>query len=162
METIRIPLANGHGYALIDAEDLHLVTGRSWYRCTGRRTKTPTFYARTHTDRNHYIFMHTLITGFLRVDHENGDGLDNRKLNLREATASQNGANSGSRGGSSQFKGVSWENRIQRWRAVIRVDGKLYHLGYFHDEMEAAQAYDTAAHESWGPFARLNHPTGGW
>lgn len=156
METISIPLVNGKGYTLIDAEDLHLVAGKSWYRYTGRRTKT--YYAHAHTDRNHYISMHKLISGFPRVDHENGHGWDNRKLNLRDATSSQNAANSGSRGGSSQFKGVSWDKVNKRWLVQIKVNRNARNLGRFHDEVEAAQAYDAAAREAWGPFARLNFP----
>lgn len=154
MDTISIPLANGKGEALIDVSELHRVEVYSWHIQTGR-TRRHVSYAMTEVGR-HPLYMHQLITGFPRTDHINGDGLDNRWCNLREATRSQNGANSGPRGGSSQFKGVCRTERC--WIAAIRVDGKLHHLGCFHDEVEAARAYDAAARETWGTFAWLNFP----
>lgn len=156
MDSIRIPLANGRGEALIDVTELHRVEKYSWRILPGR-IRRYTSYAITEVDRR-TLYMHTLITGFPRVDHVNGDGLDNRWRNLREATGGQNRANAGPNGGSSQFKGVWWEAAIKRWRAAIRIDGKLHHLGCFHDEVEAARAYDAAARDAWGAFAWLNFP----
>jgi DNA-binding PadR family transcriptional regulator len=156
LDSIRIPLANGRGEAIIDATELHRVEIYSWHIQTGR-TRRQVSYAITDIGRR-TLYMHTLITGFPRVDHVNGDGLDNRWHNMREATRSQNRANGVSNGGSSQFKGVWWETAIKRWRAAIRIDGRLRHLGCFHDEVEAARAYDAAARETWGTFAWLNFP----
>jgi len=91
------------------------------------------------------------------VDHRNMDRVDNRRSNLRLATRAENLRNQGlSRNNTSGFKGVS---RLDgKWRAEIRVKWKLIYLGLFDDKVEAARAYDTAAKEHFGEFARLNFP----
>lgn len=103
--------------------------------------------------------MHRLIfslkwTPTTEIDHKNGNGLDNRRENLRIATRSQNAANRFKRGGSSKFKGVCIAGK--RWKAGIRQDGKSYHLGTFDTEEEAALAYNASATIRFGEFARLN------
>lgn len=106
--------------------------------------------------------MHRLILGTsvgMEVDHVNGDGRDNRRVNLRLATHSQNMANQRKRrdGISSRYKGVWYERRRKRpWRAKIKVRGRQVNLGYFETEEEAAYAYNLAALEHFGGFARLN------
>lgn len=98
--------------------------------------------------------------GFM-VDHINGNKLDNRRANLRLATKSQNNANSVPRRSaskSSSFKGVSWNEAAQGWRAQIQKDGKGRVIGLFADEVAAAYAYDLAAVETFGDFARPNFP----
>jgi hypothetical protein len=103
--------------------------------------------------------LHAFLTGWPLVDHANGNGLDNRRSNLREATHAQNSANSRlSRRSTSGFKGVTWYKRTSRWRAHITADQVQRHLGYFDTPEEAARAYDTAATEAFGDFARLNFP----
>jgi hypothetical protein len=90
------------------------------------------------------------------IDHINGEPTDNRIANLREATRSQNQANSRIRkDNSSGSKGVIWERRRQKWEAQIRVNGKRRHLGYFTCKEEAARAYAAAAKQAFGEFARL-------
>lgn len=97
----------------------------------------------------------------LEVDHIDGDGLNNRRSNLREADDVQQGANKRNRKHSSRFKGVSWDQRKKRWRASIRVAYKLKNLGRFAREEDAARAYDEAAITAFGRFARLNLSAGG-
>lgn len=93
------------------------------------------------------------------IDHINGDRGDNRISNLREATRSQNMANTNSRKGStSRFLGVSWSTGNKKWVVHLRTGGVTVHLGYFRDEVEAALAYDKAALEKCGDYARLNFP----
>jgi hypothetical protein len=93
------------------------------------------------------------------IDHINGDGLDNTKANLRLATPSQNAANSKIRRNSTTgFKGVWWDKKKKKYRASIWVDGKRFHLGYFHPKTKAAIAYDRAATHHFAQFARLNNP----
>lgn len=93
------------------------------------------------------------------IDHINGDGQDNRWVNLREATHRQNGKNKRlQRGNSSGYTGVTF-TREGRWRAVIRSDGKRFHLGYFDTAAEAADAYAVAAQKLYGVFARAARPS---
>jgi hypothetical protein len=140
--------------ALVDDEDFPLVSQYNWHA-----SKRPhgSFYARSSNRRK--IFMHRLITGWPEVDHQNGDGLDNRRHNLRPATSAQNNRNRRPRpGSSSRFKGVRWERGRQRWRADIGIDGRYRTIGRFRDEETAARAYDAAALAAWGEYAWLNFP----
>jgi hypothetical protein len=90
------------------------------------------------------------------VDHCSGMRLDNRRENLRSATASQNLANQRRRADNTTgFKGVS-KTRSGRYRAYIATDGRQRYLGTFDNPVEAARAYDTAALAQWGEFARPN------
>jgi hypothetical protein len=92
----------------------------------------------------------------MEVDHINGDGLDNRKSNLRLATRAQNGCNlRPQQGKSSRFKGVAW-HVCGKWRAHISPNRTQIALGLFDDEIDAALAYDMAALAQFGEFARPN------
>lgn len=107
------------------------------------------------------IFMHRLIINTPEgqmTDHKSGDGLDNRRTNLRVCTVSQNGYNQGiqQRPKSSAYKGVYWYSPRNCWRAIIKVNSKRYYLGNFKTELEAVGAYDLAAFKYHGQFANLN------
>jgi len=110
--------------------------------------------------KQHTILMHRQILGAQpgeQVDHRNRKGLDNQRHNLRFCTYSQNQANRKKRAGCmSQYKGVHWDKRAGKWQARIRVHGKWIHLGLFDDEIAAALAYNKAATEYFGEFARPN------
>lgn len=110
------------------------------------------------------LSMHRLVVGAepgQQVDHVNRDGLDNRRANLRLATNGQNRANSRS-ASASGYKGVyrvpnkGVYRTTDKWRAQIRAGGRIIHLGYFGDAETAARAYDAAAREYFGEFARGN------
>jgi hypothetical protein len=102
--------------------------------------------------------MHSLLTGWPMTDHINGNGLDNRRRNLRPATRQENMRNRRKlHAGTSKYKGVYLQEG--RWIAKIRVLGKSQtYLGSFADEMSAALAYDAAARLQFGAFAALNFP----
>ena len=108
--------------------------------------------------------MHRLIMQLRKVnidgyeiDHINGDTLDNRFSNLRIATSGQNKTNRDVRSDSkSGFKGVEFQKQNKNWCAYICHDGKKRHLGVFDTADDAAIAYNEAAIDRWGPYARLN------
>lgn len=100
-----------------------------------------------------------LTHGFMPryVDHINGNKLDNRPINLREATNGENIANSRSReGSSSKYLGVCWSKAHGKWIANITKHGKCMHLGLFVSEEAAALAYNAAAATIHGEYARPN------
>lgn len=152
-----VPLTRGM-FALIDSADILMVESHSW--CAHRSSSG--FYATSRIEGK-LIFMHHFVLGVANdvgIDHRNGDRLDNRRDNLRLATAQQNMRNQRPRGGSSRFKGVHWNRRSGKWQASLSVDYRYVYLGLFTDEAEAARAYDAAAIRLFGEFARLNFPHG--
>jgi hypothetical protein len=159
--TIEIPLSRGLA-AIIDDEDAPLVRQFKWCAKPGKKT----FYAvrrmlAAEGRGRRLQALHSFLTGWAMIDHVNGDGLDNRRVNLRETTDRQNKQNMRKHRGVSAFKGVSWNKRDLRWTAHIRTSGRMRHLGYFANEVEAALAYDAAARLHFGEFAALNFPVPG-
>lgn len=72
------------------------------------------------------------------VDHANLDKSDNRILNLRIATRGQNNINAlAHRNNTSGRMGISWCSQTNKWKAYLKVDGKLLWLGR-HDSYEGA------------------------
>lgn len=164
-EYIRIPLTRGL-VTLLDADDEHLVAGRSWCAVPSPLA-AQTWYAQSHEPgtgkHGKSIRMHQAILKVppgWHVDHINGDGLDNRRANLRPSTPSQNAFNSALfRHNTSGFRGVSFDRRYRRpWLASIKIDGKFIRLGRFDSAEEAALAFDEAARQFRGEFARFNFP----
>ena len=107
------------------------------------------------------VRMHRVIMGLgpdgPKVDHKDGNGLNNQRENLRLASTIQNGQNRRpDKRGSSKYKGVCWKSRRSHWEASIQHNGKRIHLGCFQNELEAARAYDKTALEFFGEFARIN------
>ncbi len=86
------------------------------------------------------------------VDHINGNGLDNRRCNLRLCTQSENAMNRRVSLGVSEFKGVSWSTSSGKWIATIQDE----RVGYFASEEAAARAYDVEAIKRFGEFAACN------
>jgi hypothetical protein len=156
---IEIPLASrkypGH-VALIDDADLGLVQPYTWCPLVGPKRRTLYATASRKDGTGSHILMHNLIMGQVGIDHRDGDGLNNQRFNLRVATQGQNGANQAPQCGTSRFKGVSYYRG--RWRAQITVNRRNRHLGAYATEEHAARAYDAAAREAWGPYARVNFP----
>jgi hypothetical protein len=151
-----VPLAAGV-HALVDANDLPLVEPFGWSLDPTRRYAVAYLDA---LDRARCVRMHRLIMQARPdqvVDHINGNGLDNRRANLRLCTQAENTRNRRKGAGTSRYKGVSLaKGRTKPWRAQIRHGEKVRCLGYFGDEAEAARAYDAAARATFGAFARMN------
>ena len=91
------------------------------------------------------------------IDHIDGDPANNRIANLRSATTAENNRNKANHG-RSRFRGVSWRARQSIWVSAIKTNKKVTFLGCYKDEEDAARAYDVAAIEQHGNFARTNFP----
>lgn len=169
--TIVIPLTQGKA-ALIDAEDYERVSQHRWHanydKRDGRwtaRTKIPSGYRFSSSGNiitgQTVLLLHVLIMEQKYIDHVNGNPLDCRKSNLRSATDHQNMANTNRlKTNTSGYKGVSWVKSRQKWYVYIQVHGIRMHIGYYDDPKDAARAYDTAAVECFGAFARTNEMLG--
>jgi HNH endonuclease/AP2 domain len=89
------------------------------------------------------------------IDHINGNKIDNRLDNLREASRSQNEANKFIRiDSASRIKGVCWKKQNKKWKAEICVNKKRIYLGYYDTSEDAQAAYCAAACLHFGEFAR--------
>lgn len=153
-------IALTRGYVtIVDDDDYDLLVAMGAWRVKPDRCAAYAIKSVREGGHIRTVLMHTVLTGWPRVDHINGDGLDNRRKNLRPATATQNCANSRlSSRNTSGFKCVSWCARSKQWRAAIRVRGVTKYLGLHEDPIQAALAYDRAAIAASGEFAWLNFP----
>lgn len=153
--THRIALTQG-AFALIDDCDMDITSARHWHAVKNGRT----MYAATKIEGKR-IWLHRFLThaqpGFV-VDHADGDGLNNRRHNLRVTTHRFNCANGAPRSRLFAFKGISRRgNKFVAQIANGKTTGARY-LGIFATIEEAALAYDAAAVQQFGEFARLNFP----
>lgn len=155
----RVPLSRGLFALVDDADYARVIAAGPWHvRPNGPRAYAQRRMLRTGV-RQTTQSLHTFLTGWPLVDHINGDGLDNQRHNLRQATGTQNNANARRRADNrSGFKGVSRRPDRRSWHARIQADRKLRHLGDYATPEAAARAYDAAARELFGEFARLNFP----
>lgn len=157
--------------AIIDNEDYSLIAGYKYY--ARNHTKDNCHAARyVHLGREEGLpqgYFIPMARDILQVydtkviiDHRNGNGLDNRKTNLRVATRQQNSMNRKkvSKKTSSLYKGVCRIKRVHPWRAQITYNEVSIYIGLYKTEEEAARAYDKKATELFGEFAKLNFPEG--
>lgn len=156
----RIQLSQGR-VALVDVEFAGIVGQYTWHAYKGKATNA--WYARTNTEDGGTLLLHRLVWELCglgpvnEIDHQNRDGLDCRRQNLRPATASQNAHNRArQKNNTTGYKGVT-RHKANRWRARIRVgDGKRLDLGLHPSPEQAARAYNRAALAHFGTFAALN------
>jgi len=152
--TRKIPLSRGM-VALVDDTDFEDLNKYKW----SVNASGIWFYA-VRVENNNKIWMHRVILNPQKdefVDHVNCNGLDNTRSNLRICSHSKNMANRRKIAlATSNFKGVGYYPNMGKWRARIRSNGKMYSLGLYDTEKEAAMAYNNKALEVHGQFAQLN------
>lgn len=145
---------------LVDDEDFESLSKFKW--CAANITGNYYSIRRYRgTDGKQYgRFMHREILNCSpaeKTDHKDGNGLNNQKDNIRICSQQQNTFNKRiSRNNKSGFKGVSWLKNTKKWYASIKINRKTRNLGYFKTREEAAKAYDRAAINFFGDFAKLN------
>jgi hypothetical protein len=150
-DVVAIPLTRGY-VAIVDAADAERVGRHSW--CANIRGSLVYAAARIN---DKLVYLHRFLTDApagVPVDHVDGDGLNNQRTNLRVCTPAQNAGNWHHVKGRSRYRGVFANG--YGWCAQIRVNGGVKHLGVFDTEEIAALAYDLAAVDTRGEFARLN------
>lgn len=154
--TTSIPLGRGYT-AIIDTDDVDLVRGIRWTAVKSDHR----VYAYSNTSA-YKGMLHRLIVNAPKgvdVDHWDGEGLNDRRSNLRIATRSENMVNVPLRSSNtSGYVGVSWHRGAAKWRSAIKKNGRQIHLGFFASAEEAARAYDVKARELFREFAQLNFP----
>lgn len=144
------------GYvATIDSADVNAVAGWNW--CAFVRGET--VYAVRSASRK-TIYMHRALISppdGCVVDHVDGNGLDNRRANLRVGSQMQNTWNSRTkRSNTSGVKGVCFDRSRAKWIAHIRCGGKRINLGRFDNIRDAEAAYRAASMRIHGQFSRLD------
>lgn len=154
----------GQKIVYFDEVDAEIILSCKWNPARNGHCKT--FYASTRSIRSkngHTVQMHRVIMGDpegMEVDHIDGNGLNNRRNNLRICTRLQNSRNQGIRKNNTiGFKGVLYYkpgNRVKRYSAVIYVNWKPICGGYFLTAVEAAKRYNELALIHHGEFAKLN------
>ena len=153
-----VPLTKGKE-AIIDADDVPIAGHLNWYAMV-RSTGSYAMRAYYSGTTRRVLGMHRVIMGDpegMDIDHIDGDGLNNRKANLRVVTTSQNLCNTRLRSdNTSGYKGVSFRKKIAKWEAYIRVDGKHKALGLFNCPTSAHAAYAKASKELHGEYGRLS------
>jgi hypothetical protein len=154
-----IKLTNG-GVALVDDEDFDDLNKHKWFSHKERNTAYAWRNEKKGFRQYGKVKMHRQILNPKKsehVDHINGNGLDNRRDNIRVCTAQQNQMNRHNHSShSSIYKGVSYHKQNDRWRALIHLNGKPISLGCYSTPEAAAIAYNEKAIELFGEFARPN------
>lgn len=124
-----------HDRIILDDEFKHLFQEHSW-------NQDSYGYAVATVNRKQVKLHHLVLPkkeGFL-IDHKNRNKLDNRRCNLRYATNSQNQMNAKIWStNTSGFKGISWTERLKKWKVYISVNKKQMHLGYFTEINKALE-----------------------
>ena len=148
----------------LDKQDKHLLDEYNFcaYK-SGKFNKTK--YVKANCKQK-TIYLHRLVVEKMlgrklkkneKIDHINRNGTDNRRENLRICTHQENMCNQEKRViGTSEYKGVSFNKKNNKWHTRIWSKYKSIHLGYFLSEEEAAACYNFAANLIHGKYALLN------
>lgn len=151
-----IKLKNSNKFALVDNDVYEQLNQHEWrYHKRGYAVR----WAKTEKGRL-FLSMHRVIMqtpSEMHTDHRDGDGLNNRRGNLRVCTQNQNMFNRVThKNNKCGYKGVYWQVGHEKWRVTVYKNKRKIHVGYFTDLIEAAEAYNEAALKHYGEFARLN------
>lgn len=150
----RIFARNGE-MIIVDDEDFEYLRQWRWYiNAQGYAVG----YKDWNKEKKSLVRMHRIINrtpSGLLTDHINGNKLDNRRNNLRNANRSQNACNSRPRSNSTNHKGVSWDGKNKRWRVQIGLNGKNYVFGRYEEITDAIKVANKKRLELHGEFARI-------
>jgi len=145
--------------AYVSDEDYEKIKKHKWRIERNRNTCYAKSQIKNANGEWKTIWMHRLIMDApiqLQVDHIDGNGLNNTRKNLRLCASFGNNANRRKTVGISRYKGVTKHRKSGKWMAYIKKDKKMYNLGLFEIEEDAAKVYNIRALEFWKEFARIN------
>ena len=150
----RIALTQGK-YALVDDEDFAYLNQWKWYHHQGYAIRNLGSKGKRHT-----IMMHRIVNNTpnnMETDHVNHNTLDNRKINLRACSHSQNCINRKKyKNKTSPYRGVNWHKSSKKWQAQIKYKGKIKYLGIFNTPEEANGVYQKEAKILFKEFYSIN------
>ena len=161
----KVPLSRGE-FALVDDGDFALVSRYCWQCHIDPHTGTKYAVAAIPNpflgNRRSSVLMHRLILAHAseNTDHKDGNGLNNQRNNIRPASRTENQRNRKLQRHSAPYKGVHLFKASGNWTASIRLNKRKIHLGYFKSPKAAAEAYDVAAEQHFGEFAKTNKQIG--
>jgi hypothetical protein len=164
-----IKLTKGYE-TMVDDDDYDELNKHSWQAVELHKNDRPTtkVYAISYNlyYNNKTYYMHRIVINAPKgkqVYHIDSNSLNNQKNNLKLATTQEIsfGIKKTNKKTTSIYKGVYWNKKDNVWYATIMKDRKHIHLGSFDNEHDAAIAYNNAAIEIFGEFARLNFPEDG-
>jgi hypothetical protein len=165
--TITLQLSRGYT-AVIDDCDADLAQYK-WSALKVTRNNTVYAYRQVYAkgEKTVGVYLHRVIGTRIagrelarkeQVDHEDGNGLNNCRYNLRPASTINNAGNKRmSKNNTSGFKGVTFHKHNKRWQAQIGMNGRTRNLGYYDTPEEAHEAYVAAAIEYFGEYANNGH-----
>lgn len=141
---------------IVDAQDANLIKEYYWHISSGGYVCTNVNNIK-RVGKNTLVQLHRLIMNPADdklVDHRDHNKLNNRRLNLRECTYSNNNMNKRTQiNNTSGVKGVCWYKKYQKWMSYIKVDKKFINLGYYLDINDAVKIRKEAEHKYFGDFA---------
>lgn len=144
----------------VDDADYDMLNMYSWSMAKSKKLYYAVRTIRYQDGKRKIVLMHRLIMDTphgMDCDHKDGDGLNNQRDNLRNCTRSQNSQNKvvscKTRSG---YKGISLDHKRNKWLARIKVGERTLFLGYHDDPIQAALAYNEAALEHFGEYAKIN------
>lgn len=154
---VKINLGNNQ-FALVDYKDYEYLNEFKWHlHKNGNQLYARTIFYLNKQRKGIYMHRFILEPNGKCIDHINGNGLDNRRCNLRICERHENALNRKINiNNLSGFKGVSWFKLVKKWRAQIQYKKIVYYLGSYEKRIDAAKAYNEAAIKFHGEFAKLN------
>jgi hypothetical protein len=152
-------------HTLVDLDDAHLAD-QPWYQLRSG------YVVRTEivAGRKNMRYLHRAVLGVgsydehpIKVDHIDGNRLDNRRHNLRLADSSGNGQNRGANRGRSLPRGVHYSPQCGKYLALAKLHGQRREVGHFQTVEEADRAISAwrAANMPYSADARRAHPNVG-